>query len=389
MGSTSPQTGTEAAARQAEAKARAAEAETQRVAALKEQGLDSRGLPLRPEFESIFEGDTDRLREGFRIGEFDEVSQDTRALDRITSEGLSEGPTQAAQRQLQAQALDQQRGFDDLRRGQAGAQASAQNALASQGGLSGGARERLARSGARNQLLGAQQLRGQGAQARAGILSQDEQAKRGLLGQAQAGAVQAGQFGQANRQFEAQRRQFDIGSQLDELSQKRDQDIRAFEADRKAAAAEKQADAQRASACFAEGTYLEMADGTSKKVEDIRIGDSLIAGGVIHRLDVSMLTTPEDLYNYEGVIITGGHAVLEEGRWVRVRNAKLSAPFEGTVELVYNFANELHLISAGNVIFSDLEETDDYSLSDDEALEVLNRQLHERVKSGESRQLFC
>ena len=127
--------------RQAELKLQQQTAENKRVALLKEQGLDSRGLPIRPEFETGFQEGSERLREDFEIGKFDDINLDRRALDRITSEGLSEGPTQAGQRQLDAQALEQQQGFDDLRRGQAGAQRSAQDALSAQGGLSGGARE--------------------------------------------------------------------------------------------------------------------------------------------------------------------------------------------------------------------------------------------------------
>ena len=381
-----------------------AQAEGRRVAALKEQGLDSRGLTIRPEFADVFarepgrniggfatEGKrTDQLREGFRIGEFDAVNLDSRALDRITEEGLSEGVTRGGQRQLDAQGLEQARSFDQLRRGNAGAQAQAQNALAAQGGLSGGARERLARSGQRNALIGRQDVRGQGAIQRAGILSGDEQAKRQLLGQAQQGALEAGKFGQQNRQFEATRREFDIKNALAEVASKRDADIRAFEADRQAEAAGKQADAQRASACFAEGTMLPMADGTYKRIEDIKLGECLKAGGTIHLVLSSILDTKTDVYNYGGVLVTGCHAVLEDNQWHRVKDSKKAVIHDGRVGIVYTLANELHLIEAAGILFADYEETDDFqTISDDESLERLNSSLNKRVRASEPQHAFC
>ena len=374
----------------AEAEAKRAEAEARRVAALREQGLDARGLPLRPEFADIFEEGGDRLREGFRIGEFDDIALDTRALDRITEEGLSEGPTRGAQRQLDLQKLQQAQAFDDLRRGEAGAQQQAFDALARQGGLSGGARERLARAGQRNVLLGRQGVRGQGAQQRLGILAADEQAKRQLLGQAQAGAFQRGQFDQTNRQFEAQRRQFDIQNALSELQSKRDAELRAFEADRQAAAATKQAEAQARASCFAEGTLLPMADGTYKKIEDIELDDSLKVGGIIFTIVKTRCNEATDVYNYQGVLVTGGHAVLEHGKWVRVKDSEKAMLYTGRVEYLYNLANELHLIEIAGVLFADYEETDSFhELTDEESLEVLNRQLHERIKSSEKRLPLC
>ena len=391
-------------AKVAENEARKAEAELKRVQALREQGLDSRGLPLRPEFESIFEQvavpgvtggigkgaitkDGDRLREGFRIGEFDDIEFDRRALDRITEEALAEGPSRGAQRQLELQNLEQAQAFDDLRRGQAGAQQQAFDALARQGGLSGGARERLARAGQRAQLIGTQGLRGQGAQQRLGILAQDEQAKRQLLGAAQQGALAAGQFEQANRQFEAQRRQFDITNALQELQSKRDAELRAFEADRKAAAAEKQAQAQARGSCFAEGTLVPMADGTYKKIEDITIDDSILVGGQVHTTVKSRIGDATPVFNYEGVLVTGNHAVLEGGKWVRVENSKKAVKFNGKIEIVYNLTTELHMIQIAGICFGDFEETDVYSyVTDEESLELMNRQLNEKVIGDEQTQ---
>ena len=353
------------------------------------QGLDARGLPIRPEFDSVLNRETGQLDQGFRIGEFDPVNLDRRALDAITEQGLSTGPTAAAQRQLQSQQLEQAGAFDNLRSGQAGAQQQSFDALARQGGLSGGSRERLARSGQRNALLGGQNIRSQGAQQRAGILAQDETAKRNLLGQAQQGALAAGQFSQGNRQFEADRRSFDIQNALGELQSKRGADLAAFEADRAGAAAEKQAAAQRKAACFAEGTLLPMADGTYKAIDDVKIGESLKVGGVVHAKIQARLDTNTPIYDYDGVLVTGSHAVLEDGKWVRVEFSQKAVEVDENVDFVYNLSNELHLIEIAGVCFADYEETDNFSLSDEDSLALMNSRLNKNIKSQEERVAFC
>ena len=81
--------------------------------------------------------------------------------------------------------LETQRGLEGLSRDQAGQQANAYTQLATGGGLSSGARERIAQGGASQGLFARQGLRASGAQNLANInLSQEQQrmqAKAGYL----------------------------------------------------------------------------------------------------------------------------------------------------------------------------------------------------------------
>jgi hypothetical protein len=363
---------------------RAKEAKRQEMA---KQGLDERGIPLLPEFQSIV-GEGGGIKEGYGIGEFDPVQRDTAAADRMRQLAFQEGPTDIAQRQLQAQQLEQAGQFDAARRGQAGAQRAAFDALARQGGLGGGSRERLARAGQRQGILGRQQLRSQGARDRAGILTRDEDRKLGLLGKTQDAADKAAQFGQSERQFEAQRRQFDIGTRMQELQGQRESELRDIESRRKAIAAEKSANAQRASSggCFHGDTLIKMADGLFKKISDIKLGECVSSGGTIGTVLQFKVKPGTDVYEYDGIIVTGSHAVLEGNEWVRVRDSKKAIPYTGEVDVVYNFANENHLIETISSVFADYDEVDDVTLSYDDSLALMNERLSKKIKPIAERQ---
>lgn len=96
--------------------------------------------------------------------------------------GNSVGPSAMAQEQLRQQALDEakQRGATGLQGQQA--QDSAMAQLSRLGGLSGGARTSLARSGARDLLNAQQGVSAAGATARYGITDADNARKFGILG---------------------------------------------------------------------------------------------------------------------------------------------------------------------------------------------------------------
>lgn len=366
--------------------------EADRIARNRALGLDSRGIPLPPEIKALIDPETGEFKEGaaenFSIGDFDAVNLDTDILQRFKEQGLSEGPTASAQRLLDLQKLQESQQFDEARRAEAGALAQAQAQLAQQGGLGGGSRERLAQGALRQALAGRQQLRQAGAQDRARLLSEDEQRKLQLQQQAQQGFFQQGQFDQSNRQFEAQRRQFDINTRLSELQNVRDAELRKFEAERKALAAEKSASAQKRAACFAPDTLIPLADGTFKAIKDIEIGDVVLPGGTVTMVLKQKLNPEALMFNYEGVTVSGNHAVLEDGKWVRVVNSKKAVKLENFSDLVYNLANELHLISIHGVLFADYEETDETWLGEEELLEKMNEQLSEKIKSNEQ-VTFC
>lgn len=133
---------------------------------------------MPPGYEGTRDVRTGQLLDQFKINPFaGEASQ------RIRGEALGAGPSQAALAQLGQQRFEesQARGAAALQQQQA--QSQAQSQLARLGGLGGGARTSLARSGARDQLMAAQGVGAQGVQSRFNINNQDLQRRQQLLGQ--------------------------------------------------------------------------------------------------------------------------------------------------------------------------------------------------------------
>jgi hypothetical protein len=132
----------------------------------------------RPNFETMRDRTTGQLRDIYKQNPFaGEAGQ------RLRTEGLSTGPSAWSQMAMQQQHLAEQTGRDQaMQQGQqAGSQAMAD--LARSGGLSSGARARIAMQSARQGLMGQQGVSRQGIEQRAGINTQDQQRRQALLGQ--------------------------------------------------------------------------------------------------------------------------------------------------------------------------------------------------------------
>lgn len=107
--------------------------------------------------------------------------------------------------------------------------------------------------------------------------------------------------------------------------------------------------------CFLAGTKVEMEDGTTKNVEDIKIGDRMKEGGMVTGRGEHL---SGDLYDYQGVKVTGSHAVFD-GEWMRVENT-LKATQIALKEpvTVYILDNQKHRIIIDGIVFSDFTEID-------------------------------
>jgi hypothetical protein len=66
------------------------------------------------------------------------------------------------------------------------------------------------------------------------------------------------------------------------------------------------------------------------------------------------------LYTYEGVVVSGEHLVLEDGKWVYVEHSSKSIPFVGpNPELIYCFNTTDHRVPIGQTVFADYEEIEE------------------------------
>lgn len=105
--------------------------------------------------------------------------------------------------------------------------------------------------------------------------------------------------------------------------------------------------------CFAAGTMIALMDGTFRAIEDIRIGDRLKGGGRVYMTGAFLAP---DLFNLNGVMVTGSHLVKSAEGWVEVKDHREAVPAVMTSRKVYNLASTCNRIETGGMIFADYAE---------------------------------
>lgn len=132
--------------------------------------------------------------------------------------------------------------------------------------------------------------------------------------------------------------------------------------------------------CFDKETWIEMADGSKKQVNDLDIGD-VTSGGKVESVRKS-LTADGTRFNYLGAIVTGSHAVHENDEWKRVKDSTYSIPIDGG-GVVYSVVTSNHRLFVNGVEFADEHETDYYEqLTIEQSLEYLNAEEAEKSCVG-------
>lgn len=122
--------------------------------------------------------------------------------------------------------------------------------------------------------------------------------------------------------------------------------------------------------CFHPYTLIEMADGNAKMICNIMVGDDTKGGKVLG----TTRGIGQEFYKYGTVLVTGKHAVKEDGVWTRVENSRRGEKIYGITEVVCNITTEQHRIWVNGIEFADEKETDMYeSLDLDESLQALNK----------------
>jgi len=107
--------------------------------------------------------------------------------------------------------------------------------------------------------------------------------------------------------------------------------------------------------CFEKGTLFKMADGTTKCIEDIKPGDKMYKGGLVYAV-MQGDGLLEDWYNYNGVHVTSGHPVFDNGIWKRVGETESKKAIDKR-EIYYSLMNKNHLmISENGTEFTDFVE---------------------------------
>jgi len=120
--------------------------------------------------------------------------------------------------------------------------------------------------------------------------------------------------------------------------------------------------------CFGPDTPVTMADGSAKPIQAVLPGD-MTQGGKVKAI-MKFATLGARMYSYKGVVVAGGHKVLENGAFVAVRNSFFGVALNETVATVFDLTTSAHRIYVGDITFADFDEVDQSAVPRVAALEA-------------------
>ena len=112
--------------------------------------------------------------------------------------------------------------------------------------------------------------------------------------------------------------------------------------------------------CFIAGTMITMHDGSLKPIEQVDIGDAVAVGGKVFATGKFLI---DNLYDYNGIQVSGTHMVKEDGAWTRVEDSRIGKSLGDDEVIVYVFGNENR-----RIIIEGIEFTDYFELSEQQEL---------------------
>lgn len=111
--------------------------------------------------------------------------------------------------------------------------------------------------------------------------------------------------------------------------------------------------------CFHPDTLIHVEGRGLIKVSEVKVGDVFREGCEV-TATMRCLAAGVPLYTYEGVVVSGEHLVLENGKWKYVKDTSKSIPFMGpNPRVIYCFNTTDHRIPIGQTIFADYEEIEE------------------------------
>lgn len=204
------------------------------------QGLNPDGSAIRPEYQSLLDPATGMMQSQYQIegGQIDPTKLE--GLTAFKARALGEGPSSWAKLMLEQNEADKKGRLDSAVKQAASSQAGARSGLAMRGGLSMGARERLAAGGMKDLLMARQGVASDANKGRLGILTSDEDTKNKFLMQlpGMETDLQKYNIGQKDKSKE-----FNIMRALEEKRAKDVQSLEVYKEQQKKWASDRQAEA--------------------------------------------------------------------------------------------------------------------------------------------------
>jgi len=115
--------------------------------------------------------------------------------------------------------------------------------------------------------------------------------------------------------------------------------------------------------CFGGATPIKMRAGGEKEIRNIRLGEILADGGRVTAL-FKLSTFQQELFNLDGIIVTGKHMVYQEEKgWIKVSDHPSSLKtLGGRHPYVYCLNTTMKQIEVGSHRFMDWDEVDEIDI---------------------------
>ncbi len=101
--------------------------------------------------------------------------------------------------------------------------------------------------------------------------------------------------------------------------------------------------------CFDPSTPIQMADGSTKQIKNIQLGDDTKGGEVT---GVFQFKAADEIHDYKGVTVAGSHFVKEDGRFIMVKDSPLAVKID-KIPVVYSLDTSGRRIFIKDIEFAD------------------------------------
>jgi hypothetical protein len=108
-------------------------------------------------------------------------------------------------------------------------------------------------------------------------------------------------------------------------------------------------DSNAGSFCFDPKTLIQMADGSTKEIKNIQLGDDTKGGEVT---GVFQFKATDEIHDYKGVTVAGSHYVKEDGKFIMVKDSLLSVKID-KIPVVYSLDTTGRRIFINDIEFAD------------------------------------
>ena len=128
---------------------------------------------------------------------------------------------------------------------------------------------------------------------------------------------------------------------------------------------------------FGTSEPITMFDNTTKRMDQILIGDMLSNGDVVMAISEFVPHPHTNIYLYDGIIVSGGQIVYENGgEWICVCDSKKASKYNRPINRLFNIITTSNAFFIKDIQFRDFMETSDTKINeliDSVNLETLNK----------------